>query len=166
MGNIWKDWRVLTIPASAQPPGKIKEGSQAPRTAAGGAQVVCPTIRPDNGKLLPRVLSAAPPGSRNLHWYSNLRPARTHGMLSCFPNQGAPNDQSFLWIRSPNLFWSTLDESGFLKICKNYQICCWPSGFKGSLKYTLGTIQPTEQSKTEVDLFPLICNVFCTNIAK
>ena len=62
MGNIWEGaLKIVTIPASAQPPGKIKEGPQVV-SAAGGAQVVCPTLRPDNGKLLPRVL----PGSRNL----------------------------------------------------------------------------------------------------
>ena len=53
MGGCIKDcFREHTIPASAQPAGKIKEDPQVV-SAAGGAQVVCPTAQPDNGKLLP-----------------------------------------------------------------------------------------------------------------
>ena len=51
-------FRAPTIPALARPPGKLKEEPQVV-SVAGQPQVVCLTVRPDNGKLLPRV----PPGS-------------------------------------------------------------------------------------------------------
>ena len=125
-GDIWKDATKRTHHPSASLASRQKASTSLRRspncewsrstpgcvsnTQWDQIMVVCLTV--SDQIMESSCLEAAPrTGSRNL--LHSLRPAPTHGMLSCcFPNQGAPNDQSFLWV----IFPITLDESGWIRM--------------------------------------------------
>ena len=113
MGACIKDhcFRAPTIPALARPPGKLKEEPQVV-SVAGQPQIVCPTVWPDNGKLLPRVI----PGSWNLLTYSTHDRLGRKECRAAFPTREPPTTRAFY----ESLLWITLN--GSIRMIKCVQI--------------------------------------------